>query len=184
MQKNRLARGPRAGAIRRCGRADRLRPADGQLFFRRISASQAGAAAQASAGDTAVPATLVFYEAPHRVLATLADMVEIFGERQACLARELTKIHEEWLRGTLSEIAVNLHARTQIRGEITLVVDRGVSAPQAQVSWPASIGQHLEAEMRRTGSSRKEALKAIARQRGISRKDAYRHLLLDKKTLL
>ncbi|MBZ5498794.1 MAG: 16S rRNA (cytidine(1402)-2'-O)-methyltransferase [Acidobacteriia bacterium] len=131
-----------------------------------------------------IPATLVFYEAPHRLEAALEDMVGILGARQACLARELTKIHEEWLQGTLPEILTALRTRPQIRGEITLIVDRGASVPPpAQASWPASIAEHLQEEMQKTGASRKDALKSIARQRGISRKDAYRQLLLARKSL-
>ncbi len=130
----------------------------------------------------AVPATLVFYEAPHRLLAALEDMVEILGARQTCVARELTKIHEEWVRGTLPEILAELTSRPHLRGEITLVVDRGaVVALPAEASWPPSIAQHLHDEMQKTGAARKEALKAVARQRGISRRDAYRLLLHDKK---
>ncbi len=125
-----------------------------------------------------IPATLIFYEAPHRLLPSLADMAEILGERQACLARELTKIHEEWIRGTIAEIRTAAAARPHIRGEITLIVARGSQGPE-QVAWPASIAKHLEEEMRDSGASRKEALKAIARQRGLSRKDAYRQLLID-----
>lgn len=131
-----------------------------------------------------VPATLVFYEAPHRLLAMLEDMIEVLGERQACLARELTKIHEEWLRGTLPEILAALRTRPQIQGEITLIVDRGKAASAlAQASWPASMAEHLEMEMQKTGAAQKDALKAIARQRGISRKEAYRQLVLSRKQL-
>jgi 16S rRNA (cytidine1402-2'-O)-methyltransferase len=100
-----------------------------------------------------IAATLVFYEAPHRLLATLEDMSEILGARQACLARELTKIYEEWLHGTLPEILADLRNRPQIRGEITLIVDRAATASAAaQASWPVSITQHLEEEMHRTGA--------------------------------
>ncbi len=126
-----------------------------------------------------IPATLVIYEAPHRLLASLADMVEILGARQACLSRELTKIHEEWIRGTLPEILAAVRTRPQIRGEITLVVKRGPQVFQ-HPTWPEPIAAHLEEEMRRTGASQKEALKAVARLRGISRKDAYRQLLASK----
>lgn len=129
-----------------------------------------------------VPATLVFYEAPHRLLAMLEDMIEVLGERRACLARELTKVHEEWMRGTLPEILAALRFRPQIQGEITLIVDRGKAASvPAQASWPTSVAEHLEEEMQKTGASRKDALKAIARQRGISRKEAYRQLVLCRK---
>ena len=129
-----------------------------------------------------VPATLVFYEAPHRLLAALEDLCEILGPRQACLARELSKIHEEWLHGTLPEILAALRTRPQILGEITLLVDRGaLEAVPAGTDWPSSIAQHLQEEMQRTGASQKEALKAVARRRGISRREAYRQLLACKQ---
>lgn len=133
-------------------------------------------------GIALTPATLVFYEAPHRLLASLADMIEILGERQGCLAREMTKIHEEWIRGTLSEIRAAAGSRPQIRGEITLIVGRGTRAPEP-AAWPASIAIHLAEEMRTTGASQKEALKTIARLRGISRKDAYRELLVARRKI-
>lgn len=128
-----------------------------------------------------IPATLVIYEAPHRLLASLKDMAEILGDRNACMAREITKVHEEWLRGPLSRLLADLAARAQILGEITLVIDRG-DPPQTApaVSMPASIGEHLKEEMLRSGASPKEALKTVARKRGISRKDAYRQLVQDK----
>ena len=133
----------------------------------------------------AVPATMVYYEAPHRLLATLEDMVEVLGARRACVARELTKIHEEWVRGTLPEILAEFSSRTSLRGEITLVVDRGaVVAQKAEASWPPSIAQHLHDEMQKTGAPRNEALKIVARQRGISRRDAYQLLLHDPQKLI
>jgi 16S rRNA (cytidine1402-2'-O)-methyltransferase len=128
----------------------------------------------------AVPATLVFYEAPHRLLASVKDMVEIFGARRGCIARELTKVHEEWLSGTLPEILAELGTRTSLKGEITVVVERGTpgSTPAGEV-WPASIAEHLREAMQRTGASHKDALKEVARQRGLSRREAYRRLLED-----
>ncbi len=131
-----------------------------------------------------IPATLVFYEAPHRLPASLRDMIEILGDRKASLARELTKIHEEWLYGTLQAILADLQGRTQLRGEITLIVERGTPAsipvPEAL---PDSIARQLEEEMQKSGTSRKEALRAVARSRGISRKEAYRKLLLEQNRL-
>lgn len=128
-----------------------------------------------------IPATLVIYLAPHHLLAALEDMIGILGERQACLARELTKLHEEWLSGTLAQILATLRSRARIQGEITLIVGRGEPAsPPAQTPWPASIARHLQEEMQKTGASPKEALKALARRRGISRKEAYRELLRQK----
>jgi 16S rRNA (cytidine1402-2'-O)-methyltransferase len=128
---------------------------------------------------SAIPSTLVIYEAPHRLLGSLADMVQQLGSRNACLARELTKIHEEWITGTLREILNQLSIRDQIKGEITLVVEKGEAASQPD-DWPASIRQHLEQEMKETGASHKEALKSVASKRGLSRKDAYRMLVSEK----
>jgi 16S rRNA (cytidine1402-2'-O)-methyltransferase len=130
---------------------------------------------------SAIPGTMIFYEAPHRVLAALEDMIAILGDRRACLAREITKIHEEWVQGTLSIIRDAMRDRPQVRGEITLIVDRHAPpAHEERSSLPASIAEHLQAEMEKTGASKKDALKAVARQRGISRKDAYRQCLLEK----
>jgi 16S rRNA (cytidine1402-2'-O)-methyltransferase len=128
-----------------------------------------------------VSATLVFYEAPHRLLASLEDMIETFGDRRACLARELTKIHEELLSGSLSQILEAMKSRPQLRGEITLVVDRGgPAAAPGLTEWPASVTAHLEQEMRESGASQKDALKTVARRRGISRREAYQQLLREK----
>jgi 16S rRNA (cytidine1402-2'-O)-methyltransferase len=126
-----------------------------------------------------IPATLIFYEAPHRLLATLADMSAILGSRPACLARELTKMHEEWARGTLTELLETVRGRANIRGEITLVVgpgQPGIPAPSPDVP----LKEAVEDEIRKTGLSHKEALRAVARRLGVSRKDAYRQLIEDK----
>lgn len=125
-----------------------------------------------------IAATLILYEAPHRLLDSLEDMAAILGQRRATLARELTKIHEELLHGTLPQLLETLRARPRIQGEITLVIERGESAP-AIASYPDSLRQHLEEEMQKTGLSRNEALKSVAKQRGISRKQAYKKLIDD-----
>jgi len=125
--------------------------------------------------------TLVFYEAPHRILASLEDLAVTLGPRKVCLARELTKIHEEWLWGTATELMEILKARPKVQGEITLVVEGGHTPPLAS-AWPASITQHLREEMQKRGVSRKEALKAIARQRGISRREAYQLIQQEKNS--
>jgi 16S rRNA (cytidine1402-2'-O)-methyltransferase len=122
-----------------------------------------------------VPATLIFFEAPHRILASLEDMIAVFGQRRASMARELTKIHEEFLYGTLAELLDLLRSRLSIQGEITLVVEHGEAAPVSE-SYPESIKEHLESVIEKTGLSRNEALKIVARQRGISRKQAYNQL--------
>jgi 16S rRNA (cytidine1402-2'-O)-methyltransferase len=127
----------------------------------------------------AIPATLILFESPHRLLISLEDMIAILGERQACLARELTKIHEEFINGTLVEILENLRSRPNIQGEITLVIERGEKVSQEISEYPDSIKQHLEEVMGKTGLMRNEALKSVAKQRGISRKEAY-NLLNDE----
>jgi 16S rRNA (cytidine1402-2'-O)-methyltransferase len=125
----------------------------------------------------AIPATLILYESPHRLLSSLEDMIAVLGPRQATLARELTKIHEEFLHGTLPELLEILTARDEIRGEITLVVERGEITQQPSAIYPDSIKEHLEEEMSKTGLPRNEALKSIAKQRGITRKEAYNLLI-------
>jgi 16S rRNA (cytidine1402-2'-O)-methyltransferase len=124
---------------------------------------------------TEIPATLIFFEAPHRLLSSLDDMASILGPREACIARELTKIHEEFLSGKLPELLDIFRKRPHIQGEFVLIVERG-EIQSKQENFPATLKQHLEEEMKRTGLPRNEALKSIARQRGISRKQAYNEL--------
>jgi 16S rRNA (cytidine1402-2'-O)-methyltransferase len=120
--------------------------------------------------------TLVLYEAPHRLLPALEDMYAVLGTRQACLARELTKIHEEWLHGSLEQILEIVKSRPRIKGEIALVIAPG--GGKAEPSQPdLSLQQDLENEIRKTGISHKEALRVVARRRGLSRRDAYSLLL-------
>jgi 16S rRNA (cytidine1402-2'-O)-methyltransferase len=122
-----------------------------------------------------IPATLILYEAPHRLLSSLADMAAILGPRRATVARELTKIHEELLHGTLAELLKVLQERDRIQGEITLVIERGDTAPPV-AAHPESLRRHLEEEMQKTGLPRNEALKSVAKLRGLSRKEAYNQL--------
>jgi 16S rRNA (cytidine1402-2'-O)-methyltransferase len=128
-----------------------------------------------------VPATLVLYEAPHRILRSLEDMIAVLGDRRTTLARELTKIHEEFLSASLSKILEILQARSEIQGEITLVIERGETV-SAETGWPESIRRHLEEEMEKTGLPRNEALKVVAKKRGISRRDAYNKLNEELRT--
>ncbi|MEJ2109407.1 MAG: 16S rRNA (cytidine(1402)-2'-O)-methyltransferase [Acidobacteriota bacterium] len=123
-----------------------------------------------------IPATLIFYEAPHRILRSIADMTAVLGPRRAAVARELTKIHEEFIYGTLPELLDCLESKEKIQGEFAVVVDRGDPAA-APISYPASIKKHLQEELQKTGVSRNTALKSIAQQRGISRKQAYKMVL-------
>jgi 16S rRNA (cytidine1402-2'-O)-methyltransferase len=120
--------------------------------------------------------TLIFYEAPHRILETLADLESVWGpELRVVVAREVTKLHEEFLRGTVLEVRDNLAARDRIRGEITLLVEaasRASGESNSSLSLVAQL-QHLETT---EGLSEKEALKRIARESGQSKSDVYREL--------
>jgi 16S rRNA (cytidine1402-2'-O)-methyltransferase len=135
------------------------------------------------------PRTLVFYEAPHRILDTLADIEAVFGATlRIVVARELTKIHEEFLRGTVSDIRRELASRDRIRGEITLLVEalpRSVNqadsrTDNAVVEKIADRVARLQAE---NGIDEKEALKRIARELGQSKSDVYRELQRERAHL-
>jgi 16S rRNA (cytidine1402-2'-O)-methyltransferase len=121
--------------------------------------------------------TIIFYEAPHRVAETVNDAREILGDRHACLAREVTKLHEEFRRGKLSELAQSLLERPA-RGEITLIIapeERAASGSQAGTS--QSIAARVEELMHQAKLDRKEALKVAARERGLTRRAAYSQLI-------
>nr|WP_276563047.1 16S rRNA (cytidine(1402)-2'-O)-methyltransferase [Paenibacillus anseongense] len=124
--------------------------------------------------------TLLFYESPHRVDKTLARMAEVWGpERRVCLARELTKRYEEFLRGTISECLEYL-AQHPPQGEYCMIVE-GASAESAKEAadgwWEAmSLGEHVE-HYEGQGSDRKEAMKQVASDRGLSKRDVYNALL-------
>ena len=125
--------------------------------------------------------TMLFFEAPHRILKMLDDAVEILGDRHAFLGREMTKIHEEFRNGTLSSILAALRAGT-VRGEIALLVS-GVGGPVPQV--PCGDDQPPEPlpdAVRRLvarGWDRKEAMRRVARERGISRRTVYQAVIRD-----
>lgn len=117
-------------------------------------------------------ATLVFYEAPHRILETLEDLESTLGPRRVVLARELTKLHEEFLRGTAAEIRQALASRPAIRGECTLVVE-GARLSEAQTPTCDELREAVE-HRRQQGFTRMEAIKAVARERGLSKREVYR----------
>jgi 16S rRNA (cytidine1402-2'-O)-methyltransferase len=124
--------------------------------------------------------TIILYEAPHRVAESIADAQEILGDRPACLAREVTKLHEEFRRGKLSELAVSL-AERPARGEITLLVgppDANSSGLHADTS--QSLSDRVEELIRQAKLDRKEALKLAARERGLTRRAAYEQMVQRK----
>jgi len=121
--------------------------------------------------------TLVFYEAPHRILETLADLESVFSPTlRVVLARELTKIHEEFLRGTVAEVRRDLAGRDRIRGEITLLVEARPQAQDEAGSAPVRIADRVALLQAESGIDEKEALKRIARELGQSKSDVYREL--------
>jgi 16S rRNA (cytidine1402-2'-O)-methyltransferase len=114
-------------------------------------------------------ATLIFYEAPHRIVDALADIRAVLGDRDVVVAREITKIHEEFLHGTASELQEQLSQRESIKGEITLLVAKATRP--AVDDRPIEVA--VEAQMR-SGLSRMDAIKAVAKSRGLSKRDVYR----------
>ena len=120
------------------------------------------------------PDTHIFYETPHRILETLGEMQAIFGPGQhVVVAREVTKLHEEFLRGSVAEVLTTLTARAQVRGEIVLLF---ALSEAEQTTQKSSILAAVEAWVKLDGIAEKDALKRVARERGISKSDAYREL--------
>jgi len=127
------------------------------------------------------PRTQVFYEAPHRVVEALADVVEVLGgARHVVIAREVTKLHEEFLRGRSSEVLENLKAREAVKGEITLLIGKpedGDARGAADVSSArVSVRQRVAQIMAEEKVDEKAALKKVAKERGVSKSEAYREL--------
>jgi len=116
-------------------------------------------------------ATLIFYEAPHRILETLAAIAELWPDRPVVVARELTKAHEEVLRGTAQDIHALLAARETVKGEITLLIGRATGAVQDDTPLPEAV-EACVAE----GMSRMDAIKAVAHSRGLSKRTVYSEL--------
>ncbi len=130
------------------------------------------------------PRTQVFYEAPHRIVETLADVVEVLGDaRHVVVAREVTKLHEEFLRGRAGEVLENLKARESVKGEITLLIGKAEDE-DARVATGTlarqSVRQRVEQIMAEEKVDEKAALKKVAKERGVSKSEAYRELQRSK----
>jgi 16S rRNA (cytidine1402-2'-O)-methyltransferase len=119
--------------------------------------------------------TLIFYEAPHRILATLADVEKVLGPRDVVVARELTKIYEEFLRGPVAEVRATLESRPPVKGEITLLIGKAGAPPPDRTTVPEAV----EA-CERVGMSRMDAIKEVARKRELSKREVYRQVQRDK----
>jgi 16S rRNA (cytidine1402-2'-O)-methyltransferase len=124
-----------------------------------------------------LPMTIVFYEAPHRIRQALADARELLGERRVVVARELTKVHEEFIRAKLSEL--DLLDRT--RGEIVLLIGPPANAIPGRAQPSESVHKEVEELIRAENIDQKAALKRVARARGISKSEAYRRMLDERK---
>ena len=131
----------------------------------------------------AEPRTLALYEAPHRLLDTLEDSLEILGNRPAVVARELTKVFEEFVRGHLEELLAAARTKPP-RGEITLLIGpadgeaQHTAAEDARAKIP--LARRVAEIMQERGVDNKAALKRVARERGLTRREAYKQLLITR----
>jgi 16S rRNA (cytidine1402-2'-O)-methyltransferase len=158
-------------------------PVDQFTFVGFLPARQSGRrkSLRALAAETR---TLAFYEAPHRLSDTLEDALEILGNRPAVIAREVTKMYEEFSRGHLQELLAGVRKKP-VRGEITLLI--GPEDGQAtQAGAPASaenaapLSHRVEEIIKANGVDRKAALKQAARERGLTKREAYKQLLVTR----
>jgi 16S rRNA (cytidine1402-2'-O)-methyltransferase len=132
----------------------------------------------------ASPRTQVFYEAPHRVVEALEDVVEVLGEaRHVVIAREVTKLYEEFLRGRAGEVLETLKSRDVVKGEITLLIGKAEESDArgaADVLVRLTVRQRVEQIMAEEKVDEKAALKKVAKERGVSKSEAYRELQRSK----
>ncbi len=116
-------------------------------------------------------ATLIYYEAPHRILETLEAIERVLGPRRVVVAREITKLHEEYLRGTAAEIRSTLAGRDSVKGEITLLIAKSDVPPPDDTPLEEAV-----AAAEASGLPRMDAIKQVARQRGLSKREVYQAL--------
>ena len=133
---------------------------------------------------TSLPATHIFYETPHRILSTLADIAATFGPtHRIALARELTKLHEEHLRGPVNEVLTTLTARPSLRGEFVLLIDGTPTLALSATNGPGpnpTLAAEVAALVKQQNLTEKDALKQVAKSRGLSKSEAYRELQRNK----
>jgi 16S rRNA (cytidine1402-2'-O)-methyltransferase len=125
-------------------------------------------------GIRAAECTVAFYEAPHRIVEALEDVVDLLGtERRVVVAREVTKLHEEFLRGSAGEVLRKLHERGEVKGEITLLIARAEGV-QAGVQSRTGIRERMQQLLHDDKLEEKEALKKLAKEMRISKSEVYR----------
>jgi 16S rRNA (cytidine1402-2'-O)-methyltransferase len=122
------------------------------------------------------PKTLVFYEAPHRIIETLEDICEVLGDRLIVVAREITKLHEEFLRGRCNEVLEELRRRDKVKGELTLIIDRWHPEDTSEAAASKPLQERVKELMKSKSLRKMDALKAAAKERGISKRQAYEEL--------
>jgi len=121
-------------------------------------------------------ATLIFYEAPHRILESLEAIQAALGPRPVVVAREITKIHEEFLRGTAAEIHAQLAARDAVKGEITILIGKAMEPPPDDTPIEEAVDALI-----REGTPRMDAIKQVARRRGLSKREVYDQLIKERE---
>jgi 16S rRNA (cytidine1402-2'-O)-methyltransferase len=122
------------------------------------------------------PRTQIFYEAPHRIIETLQDVVELLGpERHVVVAREVTKLHEEFLRGSAEDVLATLKRRVEVKGEITLLIGKAEGMEHAKTNGK-NVGERVRELMSTESLDEKAALKQAAKEFGMSKSAAYREL--------
>jgi 16S rRNA (cytidine1402-2'-O)-methyltransferase len=156
-------------------------PSD-RFFFAGFLPSRANARRAELERLQSIEATLIFYEAPHRIAATLRDALNVLGDREAVIARELTKLHEEFARGTLRQLAERLAESKNTRGEIVLMISGAKRGADEQPTNNAPAIRFAERmrELETEGMNSKAALKKAARELGLKRDEAYRLMLAQK----
>jgi 16S rRNA (cytidine1402-2'-O)-methyltransferase len=145
------------------------------FYFGGFLPGKAGQRAQMLETLAEEPATLIFYEAPHRILESLEAVETVLGPRPVVVARELTKIHEEYLRGTAAEVRAQLASRDTVKGEITLLIGKA-TAPLPDDTPVVEAVNTLIGD----GMPRMDAIKLVARRRGLSKREVYDQMLQEK----
>lgn len=122
--------------------------------------------------------TLIFYEAPHRLIESVEEIVQVLGpERPVVVAREVTKLHEEFLRGTAAEVLAQLKHREEVKGEITLLIGRSPEHERGQSVFSAhTVRTRVRELMKSESLDERDALKRVAKEMGVSKSEAYREL--------
>ena len=151
-----------------------------QFFFEGFLPSRSGARRTRLKELESITATLVFYEAPHRIASMLRDAHEVLGDREAVVARELTKVHEEIVRGRLSILAGEFARGERTRGEMVVIIDRASVTGKQSIDDSATSIAKLVASFESEGMDHRAALKKAARQLGLTRDEAYRRLVAER----